>query len=493
MKQLNYENLRQSGYQGFLQNSAPERVLQFGEGNFLRAFVDYFIDVANEKCGFDTSVVIVQPIAHGLADVLNQQQGLYTLYLRGLENGKKAEEKRVVSCISRAINPYEDYAAMLACAHSADLRYIVSNTTEAGIVFDNTCQFDDAPPSSFPAKLTRFLYERYKAFGTGHGLVILSCELIDHNGDELRRCVDETIQLWKLGNRFSNWVNKEVLFCNTLVDRIVTGYPRAQAEPLNQENGYEDKLLDTGEVFGLWVIEGPQSLADELPFDKAGLPVRVVPDHAPYKQRKVRILNGAHTSMVMAAYLAGENIVRECMTNKTIRAFLEKTIHEEIIPTLSLPREELEAFARSVVDRFQNPFIDHRLLAIALNSTSKWRARVLPSLKGYVDQFGRLPSRIVFSFAAYLAFYRGVRLEEKGLVAMRGDEEYIVDDTRAVLELFYAHRDSDTHTFVHAICSDESLWGEDLSAISGFESAVEDYLEQIKSGEIKDVMMKLAQ
>ncbi len=491
MKQLNDETLRQSGYKGFVRRGAPERVLQFGEGNFLRAFVDYFIDVANERCGFDTSVVVVQPIAQGLANVLNEQQGLYTLYLRGFEDGRKAEEKRVVSCISRAINPYEDYAALLACAHNPDLRYIVSNTTEAGIVFDDTCRFSDAPPSAFPAKLTRFLYERYKAFGIGYGLVVLSCELIDHNGDELRRCVEETIRLWQLEDDFYDWVKKEVLFCNTLVDRIVTGYPRAEAERLNEANGYEDKLLDTGEVFGLWVIEGPKSLEEELPFVKAGLPVRVVPDHLPYKQRKVRILNGAHTSMVLAAYLAGKNIVRECMEDEAIRTFMQKTIHEEIIPTLSLPREELEMFAASVTERFQNPFIDHSLLAIALNSTSKWRARVLPSLKEYAERFGSLPQRIVFSFAAYLVFYRGVRLEDAGLMAKRGEGEYCVNDTRSVLELFYAHRGSSAAELVHAVCSDVKLWGEDLGAISGFEAAVTGYLNQIAAFGMKGAIAKL--
>lgn len=491
MKQLNNASLAESGYKGSGKRSTVERVLQFGEGNFLRAFVDYFIDVANEKCGLDAGVVVVQPIENGLVDTLNEQEGLYTLYLRGVENGRKVEEKRVIHCINRAINPYTDYRALLDCAKNPDLRYIVSNTTEAGIVFDKTSKFDDAPPASFPAKLTRLLYERYKAFGSGHGLVILSCELIENNGDELRRCVRQTGELWQLEPGFARWVADEVLFCNTLVDRIVTGYPHTEAAALNKKNGYEDRLLDTGEVFGLWVIEGPESLETELPFARAGLPVQVVPDHTPYKQRKVRILNGAHTSMVLAAYLAGEDIVRGCMENDLIRGFMENTIHREIIPTLQLPRQELEAFAASVVERFRNPFIDHSLLAIALNSTSKWRVRVLPSLKGFVEKEGRLPERIVFSFAAYLQFYWGIQLEDKGLVALRGDKEYLVSDDRYVLELFYAHKDSLPRDLVHAICTNETMWGENLCKIPGFAAAATNYLEQIQSMGIKQAMSKL--
>ncbi|MEG2842960.1 MAG: tagaturonate reductase, partial [Ruthenibacterium sp.] len=266
MDKLSYATLKQQGYNGYLLETAPERVLQFGEGNFLRAFVDYFFDIANEKCGFNGKVVLCQPIAQGLADMINTQEGLYTLYLRGFENGKKVNDKRIISSVSRCINPYEDYAALLACAHNPDLRYLASNTTEAGIAFDPACQFDDAPPASFPAKLTRFLFERYTATHgeQGKGFVILSCELIDNNGKELQKCVHQYVDLWKLPAEFAAWIDAENLFCSTLVDRIVTGYPRSEAAALNAENGYEDNLIDTGEVFGFWVIEGPQWLAKEL-------------------------------------------------------------------------------------------------------------------------------------------------------------------------------------------------------------------------------------
>lgn len=490
MKKLSYATLKEQGYDGFLLENAPERVLQFGEGNFLRAFVDYFIDMMNEKCGFNSKVVLCQPIAPGLCDMINEQDGLYTLYLRGFENGKKVNDKRVISAVSRCINPYADYAALLECAHNPDLRYIASNTTEAGIVFDDTCKFDDTPPASFPAKLTRFLYERFKTFGTqtGKGLVILSCELIDHNGEELKKCVEQYIKLWKLEESFVKWVEAETIFCSTLVDRIVTGYPRTEAEAINAENGYEDNLLDTGEVFGFWVIEGPESLKAELPFEKAGLPVMIVDDHTPYKQRKVRILNGAHTSMVLAAYLSGQDIVRDCMDDKVISTFMEQTINEEIIPTLTLPKDELASFAAAVTERFKNPFIDHALLSIALNSTSKWKARVLPSLKGFIEKTGKLPARLTLSLAAYIAFYRGERLTDKGMEGKRGDDVYLINDDRFVLEFFDAHKADDAAALTHAVLTNEKMWGEDLTKLDGFEKAVAGYLAQIQTQGMCEVL-----
>ncbi len=490
MKRLNYATLKEQNNQSYLLENAPERVLQFGEGNFLRGFVDYFFDIANETCGFNGKIVLVQPIAQGLADFVNEQDGLYTLYLRGAENGNKINEKRLISAVSRCINPYSDYAALLDCAKNPDLRYIASNTTEAGITFDDTCKFDDAPSTSFPAKLTRFLYERYTHFGTqqGKGFVILSCELIDNNGQELKKCVEQYIQLWQLPETFSQWVEAENLFCSTLVDRIVTGYPRGEAEALNAENGYEDKLLDTAEKFGLWVIEGPDWLREELPFGKTDLPILVTEDHTPYKKRKVRILNGAHTSMVPAAYLCGENIVRDCMYDATISGFMQKTIYEEIIPTLTLPKDELEAFAGAVKDRFCNPFIDHSLLSITLNSTSKWKARVLPSVKGYVEKTGTLPTCLTFSFAAYLSLYRDGTLCDGKLICHRGTEEYVLQDDAEALAFFDAHRGADAKTLAHDALSNVQMWGEDLSAMPGFEDAVVSAMHAIEKDGMKAAM-----
>lgn len=491
MEKLCYETLEKQGYDGYLLKDAPERVLQFGEGNFLRAFVDYFIDMMNEKADFNSKVVLCQPIAPGLADMINEQEGLYTLFLRGFENGKKVNDKRVISCVSRCLNPYKDYDAVLACAKNPDLRFIACNTTEAGITYDPACSFTDVPADSYPGKLTQFLYKRFETFGKepGKGFVILSCELIDNNGKELEKCVLQYAEKWKLGEEFTSWIKQENIFCSTLVDRIVTGYPRNEAASICEELGYQDNIIDTGEVFGFWVIEGPESLKKELPFEKAGLPVLITDDHKPYKQRKVRILNGAHTSFVLGAYLAGQDIVRDCMEDEVICGFMNKTIYDEIIPTLTLPREELMSFAASVTERFKNPFIDHALLAISLNSTSKWKARVMPSLKGYIANTGRLPKCITASFAFYIAFYRGTELTEEGLTAARpAGNEYTVKDDRPILQFYYDHRNDDVKTLVHAVCVNEEFWGEDLSAIAGFEDAVAGYVAAIEKKGAYEVM-----
>ena len=491
MEKLCYETLEKQGYDGYLLKDAPERVLQFGEGNFLRAFVDYFIDMMNEKADFNSKVVLCQPIAPGLADMINEQEGLYTLFLRGFENGRKVNDKRVISCVSRCLNPYKDYDAVLACAKNPDLRFIACNTTEAGITYDPACSFTDVPADSYPGKLTQFLYKRFETFGKepGKGFVILSCELIDNNGKELEKCVLQYAEKWKLGEEFTSWIKQENIFCSTLVDRIVTGYPRNEAASICEELGYQDNIIDTGEVFGFWVIEGPESLKKELPFEKADLPVLITDDHKPYKQRKVRILNGAHTSFVLGAYLAGQDIVRDCMEDEVICGFMNKTIYDEIIPTLTLPREELMSFAASVTERFKNPFIDHALLAISLNSTSKWKARVMPSLKGYIANTGRLPECITASFAFYIAFYRGTELTEEGLTAARpAGNEYTVKDDRPILQFYYDHRNDDVKTLVHAVCVNEEFWGEDLSAIAGFEDAVAGYVAAIEEKGAYEVM-----
>ena len=471
MERLSYATLEKAGYDGYLLKSAPERVLQFGEGNFLRAFVDYFIDRLNEEAGFNGKVCLLQPIpgADALRDAINAQNGLYTLYLRGFEGGKKVNAKRVISSVSRCINPYVDFKAFLANASNPDLRFIVSNTTEAGIAYDPACRLEDAPPSSFPAKLTRFLYERFRLFGgeKGKGFIILSCELIDHNGRELKKCVERYMADWGLGEDFARWVDEENVFCSTLVDRIVTGFPRAEAASINEANGYVDDVIDTGECFGFWVIEGPQSIAAELGLDKTDLPIIVVDDHTPYKQRKVRILNGAHTSFVLGAYLKGFNIVRDCMNDDGVRGFMEDTIYNEIIPTLDLPEADLRDFAHAVTERFKNPFIDHRLLDISLNSVSKWRARCLPSVKGYFAKFGRPAKNLSSSFRSLVEFYsRGERWNEahNALEAKRGDETYLVRDDAKVLEWFLANRALPLDELVAKCAANADFWGEDIRA-----------------------------
>lgn len=484
MKQLSYTTLSQTGYDGYILGSAPERVLQFGEGNFLRAFVNYWFDLANERGAFNGKCVLVQPIADGLADIINEQDGLYTLYLRGTENGQTVSKKRVISSVSRCLNPYKkaDFDEMMRVGVSDDLEFVVSNTTEAGIVYDPACKITDEPCSSFPGKLTQVLYARYKA-GKG-GLVILSCELIDHNGEELLRCVNSYAEQWELEEGFKNYINNECTFCSTLVDRIVPGRVR-DAEVLRvmeEEMGYTDKLIDVGEVFGVWNIEGDDALREKLPFAKAGVDnCTVVPDVTPYKMRKVRILNGAHTGMVLGAYLAGYDIVRDCMKNPGVVGYMNKMLSEEIVPLLPETCQNSAEFAEAVKDRFNNPFIDHSLLSISLNSTSKWRARNMPSFLDYIERYGKLPTCLTMSFAAYIAFYSsGVTvLDDAGLHCTRQGNEYVCMDDRWVLEFFYEHKGEKPETLVPAVMKNERMWGRDLTEIEGFEALVIKYLGMI--------------
>lgn len=378
-----------------------ERIIQFGEGGFLRSFVDMFVNIMNEKGLFDGKVVVVQPIEKGLVNVLNEQGGVYHQYLRGIENGEVINSMTEVHSISRGINPYTDYSAYLELAHNPDMRFIVSNTTEAGIEYLGTESLDDAPPKSFPAKLTALLYERYKA--ELPGFIILCCELIDHNADFLREYVLKYAELWGLGEGFKTWIERENSFCNTLVDRICTGYPKDEAEELCRQLGCEDRLINTAEIFHLWVIEGDHE--DELPLKKAGINIIWTSDVTPYKKRKVRILNGAHTSMVLAARLYGLSTVGECLNDDTVRAFLKRALDEEIIPTLGSTEEDV-TFGAAVLERFSNPFVKHQLLSIALNSVSKFKARVLPTILEYREKYGRLPKCLTMSLAALIAFYR---------------------------------------------------------------------------------------
>ena len=478
METLNYQVLEKSGYDGYILKNAPEKVLQFGEGNFLRAFVDYWFDLANEKADWNGKCVLVQPIAPGLAKMINEQEGLYTLYLRGSENGQKVDDKRVISSVSRCLNPYEkaDYEKMMDVAASDDLEIIVSNTTEAGIVYDPACQQNDCPPSSFPAKLTQVLYHRYKA--GKKGIIMLACELIDNNGKELLKCVNQYIDQWGLEDGFKKYVNEDCTFCGSLVDRIVPGRirdPKEVAE-LEEKHGYADPLLDVGEVFGVWVIEGDTKLNDILPFRKAGLEdhVFVTPDMSPYKKRKVRILNGAHTGFVLGAYLAGFDIVRDCMHDETILGYMNKMLLQEVVPILPLDQDDCKKFAAAVEDRFNNPFVNHELMSISLNSTSKWRARNMPSFLEYIEKNGKLPTCLTKSFAAYIAFYSNniQELNDKGLVCKRAKgNEYTISDDRYVLEFYNAHKDDDIPTLVHAVMTNEQMWGQDLTKVAGFEEA----------------------
>ena len=487
MEKLNYAVLKQSGYTGYILEKAPEKVLQFGEGNFLRAFVNYWFDLANEKADWNGKCVLVQPIAPGLAKMINEQEGLYTLYLRGSQNGQKVDDKRVISSVSRCLNPYEEdgFQQMLEVAASDDLEIIVSNTTEAGIVYDPACQLNDRPCSSFPGKLTQVLYHRYQA--GKKGILMLACELIDNNGKELLRCVNQYIDQWGLEDGFRKYVNEECTFCGSLVDRIVPGRirdPKEVAE-LEQKHGYADPLLDVGEVFGLWVIEGDTALNDVLPFRKAGLEdkVFVTPDMTPYKKRKVRILNGAHTGFVLGAYLAGHDIVRECMNDPVVLGYMNKMLLEEVVTILPLDQEDCKNFAAAVQDRFNNPFVNHELMSISLNSTSKWRARNMPSFLEYIEKTGKLPTCLTMSFAAYVAFFSNEiqELTDAGLVCRRPKGNcYTCQDDRWVLEFYYNHRNDSVEALVHAVMTNQQMWGRDLTEIPGFEAATVQNLTLIR-------------
>ena len=360
---------------------------------------------------------------------------------------------------------------------------MASNTTEAGITYDPSCTPDQQPPVSFPAKVTLLLHERFLAGKPG--ITFLSCELIDANGQELKKDVLLHAKDWGYEEDFVKYIEEECLFCSTLVDRIVPGRIRdpKEVEALTLENGYEDDLLDVGEVFGVWYIEGPKELEEKLPFQRSGLNVHVVPEVAPYKKRKVRILNGAHTGFVLGAYLAGKNIVRECMQDETIHGFMNRLLFDEVIPILPLDKEDCKHFAAAVTDRFNNPFVDHQLMSISLNSTSKWKARDLPSLLEYEEKFRTLPAALCMGFAAYIAFFSNdlQRREGNVLVGKRAaGNEYTIQDDEWVLDFYWEHREDDAKTLTHAVLANEKMWDQDLTKIAGLEEKVAEDLALIR-------------
>lgn len=414
-----------------------EKIIQFGEGGFLRGFVDWIVQLTNEATDFNAGVVVVQPIEKGLCDQLEAQNCVYTHVMRGMKNGKPTVETKKIDCISRTVQPYRDWDSFVALAQNKDFRFVVSNTTESGIAFDEQDTPENAPHITFPAKVTLLLKKRFE-LGL-NGFVFLPCELIDKNGSTLKECVLRYIKLWNLGDDFACWVEQENVFCNTLVDRIVTGYPREEAIDV----GYEDKMLNTSELFHLWVIEGPDWLTNEFPFDKTELNILITDNLERYRTRKVRILNGAHTSMIPYALLKGVETVGECMENEELCAFVKRCVYEEIVPTLDLPKEELLQYAENVFERFQNPFIKHRCDSIVLNSVSKFKVRVLPSLLSYIRQTGEMPQNLLFSFAKLLELYK---------TDMTNDDPAVT--------AFMKTAD------IRTILSNEKLWGEDLSFLT---------------------------
>jgi tagaturonate reductase len=476
--------LNKSTYENY--KKYPERIIQFGEGNFLRAFTDWIIDKMNKELDFNSGVLVVQPLDGNLGEKLNEQDGLYTLYMNGIKNGEAVSEKEVINSVTRVLNTYTQYDEYLSSAENPDLRFVISNTTEAGIALNETDKLENRPQNSYPGKLTAFLYRRYKAFDgdLNKGLIILPCELIDKNGDNLKAIILKLSAIWNLEEGFAKWINEGNVFCNTLVDRIVPGYPRDKVAELTKELGYEDNFIVEGEQFHLWVIEGPQWIKEEFPAHKLGLNVLVVDDMTPYRTRKVRILNGAHTSMTPVSYLYGMDTVKEAVEDEVVGKYIKTLIYEEIIPTLDLSKEELEDFAGAVIDRFRNPFIKHYLMSISLNSMSKFETRVLPSILEYKNRKGELPSRLVFSLAALIDFYKGERNGEKIAVA---DDKEIID---VYSSLWGAHNGSEESLvkIVKEVLSLERVWKMDLNKVEGLTEMVSDYLIKIEKFGMKEAL-----
>ena len=478
----------------------PERVLQFGEGNFLRSFVDWMINAMNGRRLFDGRVVVVQPIEKGLVDVLNGQDGLYTLILRGLQSGKIVERREIITAISRGIHPYRNWEAFLATAAQPHLRFVVSNTTEAGIAYVEEPragrQVSDVVSRQGHRAPGGAVFSIWAAIAA-KGLVFLPCELIDKNGEQLRSCVLRHAAAWELSQGFVHWVSAHNRFLNTLVDRIVPGYPHDEIPTLTAELGYEDRLLTTGEIFHVWVIEGNAAIAKELPLTDAGLNVIWTSDLQPFRTRKVRILNGAHTMIALAAYLAGLDTVRQCVEDPVFGAYLRRGIFDEILPLLPLPAEETRIFAGDVMERLANPFIKHNLISIALNSVSKYRVRVLPSLLEYRASRHRLPPILTFSLAALLAFYRGTDIHDGALMGRRTDGPYTVKDDAPVLEAFRDQwrafeRHRDVHALCRAILGRTDFWGEDLSSLADLVSGVSTGLSRILDVGVREAVSALS-
>ncbi|MDV4150460.1 tagaturonate reductase [Clostridium sp. AL.422] len=466
-----------------------ERIIQFGEGNFLRAFVDWIVDKMNDEIDFNTGVVVVQPLKEGMVKELNEQDGLYSLYIQGIENGEEKREVKIINSITRGINPYIEYEEYLKLAKNPYMRFIVSNTTEAGISYNKDDKYADDCPTSFPAKVAVLLYERYKEFNGDieKGFIFLPCELIEANGEKLKEVVITYAEEWNLGHDFVKWIDEANIFCNTLVDRIVPGYPKDKIEEITKELGYTDKLVDEGEIFHLWVIEGPKSIREEFPADNLGLNVLFVDDLKPYRSRKVRILNGAHTSMVAPALLYGIGTVKEAVDHDIVGSFINRCVFDEIVPTLDLPEKELIDFANDVMERFKNPFIKHYLMSISLNSMSKFETRVLPSILEYKNRFGTLPKNLVFSLAALIYLYRG---EIKGRKIELKEEPSVLEAYSRIWSAWDGS-DSGLNSIVTEVLSMESIWKQNLNEIDGLNNLVSKYLNNISRNEIENAIQEV--
>ena len=466
----------------------PDRIVQFGGGNFLRGFVDWIVDILNEETDFDGGIVLVKATP-GAYDALDRQDCLFTTCLRGIQDGELVEQTRLIKAVNRTVYPYQDFEGCLQIAKQPEIRFIFSNTTEAGIAFDASDSRSDRPPASFPAKLTLFLYRRWGHFvgAADKGCIIIPTELIVDNADRLREIILQYADLWGLESGFADWINQHNIFCNTLVDRIVPGYPQADAERIFAQLGYEDPLLVAGEIYHSWIIEAEPTLLDEFPVDKTATPlnVKIVADAAPYRRIKVRLLNGAHTAMVPLGCLLGIESVREAVEHEALGGFMQNLIFQEVIPSVAgIPRAELEEFARDVFARFRNPHIHHHLLTIALNTSAKLKARLVPSLLAYLDVKGELPPRLVIALAAFIRFYKG---EWRG-------ETFPLNDDRQVLLWFkgqWAQVDAGTASIddlAHDVLGNTQLWGTDLSQTADLAARLAAALTAIEKGRLPELL-----
>ncbi len=467
----------------------PIKILQFGGGNFLRAFLGWMVEVLNEETGFAGDIALVKPTPSGSYKALRDQQGLYHVLLEGIKNGEPISELKRIHCVRRITNPYEAWGEFLATARLESLAFVVSNTTEAGIRYETAPWPGHSAPHTFPAKLTLWLYERFTFFeGDFHkGCVILPCELIEDNGTALKECVLKYAGSWQLGAAFSAWIADANTFCNTLVDRIVTGYPTESALSIEKELGYRDQQLVAAEPYHSWLIQGPEFLPGLLPVAHTSLNIRFVKDLRPYRDLKVRILNGTHTLMVPVGVLLGLRYVRECLEAPSMRSFLEALLEEELCLTLDLPATEVQDYKNSVVERFLNPYINHRLLDIALHSMAKFRTRVLPSLEAYYQRYQQLPRHLLFGFAALLRFYKTGSGE--GAPAWKDSPENF--DFFGQLWARYPGGPEAAIQLVAAVVRHERLWGSDLGRYPGLKEQLARYLHSIEANGIKKAMEHL--
>src|SRR5574344_625986 len=454
----------------------PERIIQFGEGNFLRAFIDWIIYNMNEKADFNSSVVVVQPIDKGMIDMLNKQDDLYHVNLQGLDKGEVVNSLTMIDVISRALNPYSQNYEFMKLAEQPEMRFVISNTTEAGIAFDPSCKLEDKPASSYPGKLTQLLYHRFKTFNgdMSKGLIIFPCELIFLNGHKLKETIYQYIELWNLGEDFKKWFEGACGVYATLVDRIVPGFPRKDINSIKEKIQYDDNMVVQAEIFHLWVIEAPETVAAEFPANKAGLNVLFVPSEEPYHERKVTLLNGPHTVLSPVAFLSGVNIVRDACNHEVISKYIHKVQFDELMQTLDLPMEELQKFASDVLERFDNPYVDHQVTSIMLNSFPKFCARDLPGVKTYLERKGELPKGLVFGLAAIITYYKGGKRED-GVEIVPNDSQEIMD----LLKELWAT--GDTQKVADGVLGATDIWAEDLNKIEGLNALVKSYLDLIQT------------